>query len=278
MAAPSKFLFDDDFGDGPRKPAEPMITLAEHAVRLAEAETASHRRGYAQGQNDAQVEVDRRIAATLETIDKSLAAAATALQAIEARLECEAVDVAVAVARKLAPTLIAREPFAEIAALASDCFRQLVTAPHIVVRVNDTVYATAKEKLEEIARGCSFEGRLVVLAEADIAMGDCRIEWADGGINRDNTSAEAAIAEAVTGYVGARRSFAGPGPEMRRIRPDAPPAPAETTDTRVQDETHVQEELHEQHVAPPSVPDQAELPLPRGHELLMPSDNEFRRL
>src|SRR5581483_3529921 len=99
-----------------------------------------------------------------------------------------------AVARKLAPTLIAREPFAEIAALASDCFRQLVTAPHIVVRVNDTVYATAKEKLEEIARGCSFEGRLVVLAEADIAMGDCRIEWADGGINRDNTSAEAAIA------------------------------------------------------------------------------------
>jgi flagellar assembly protein FliH len=275
MSAPSKFLFDNDFGDGPRKPAEPMVTLAEHAVKLAEAEAASHKRGYAQGQNDAQVEVNRRIAATLDTIAKSIAAACTALQAIEARLECEAVDVAVAVARKLAPTLIAREPFAEISALASDCFRQLVTAPHIVVRVNDAVYATAKEKLEDIARSCSFEGRLVVLAEPEIATGDCRIEWADGGINRDNVSAEAAIAEAVTGYVGARRSFAGPGPEMRRSPAQPRPAPAATAETPVQQETP------EQHEAPPSVPDQPdqpELPLRTGHELLMPTEDDFRRL
>jgi flagellar assembly protein FliH len=276
MTAPSKFMFDNDFGDGPRKPAEPMITLAEHAVKLAEAETASQRRGYAQGENDAQVEVDRRIAATLDTIAKTMAAACTALQAIEARLECEAVDVAVAVARKLAPTLIAREPFAEISALASDCFRQLVTAPHIVVRVNDEVYGTAKEALENIARSCSFEGRLVVLAEPEIATGDCRIEWADGGINRDNASAEAAIAEAVTGYVAARSSFAGPGPEMRRS--PAPPRPAPTAAA----EPPTQPEAPEQHEAPPSVPDhpnQPELPLLRtGYEVLMPTENEFRRL
>jgi flagellar assembly protein FliH len=46
------------------------------------------------------------------------------------------------VARKLAPTLIAREPFAEILALASDCFRQLISAPHIVVRVGQQSSAT----------------------------------------------------------------------------------------------------------------------------------------
>ncbi|HUC52195.1 MAG TPA: FliH/SctL family protein [Xanthobacteraceae bacterium] len=275
MTAPSKFMFDNDFGDGPRKPTEPMITVAEHAAKLAEAETAGHKRGHAQGHNDAQVEINRRIAATLETIAKSIAAASAALQAIEARLECEAVEVAVAVARKLAPTLIAREPFAEISALASDCFRQLITAPHIVVRVNDAVYATAKEKLEDIARGCSFEGRLVVLAEPDIAAGDCRIEWADGGINRDNAGADAAITEAVAGYVGARRSAAGPAPEMRRSPLQSRPAPVVTAEAQ---ETREQHEPPEQHVAPPSVPDQPELPLPRGHELLMPSDDEFRRL
>ncbi len=111
-------------------------------------------------------------------------------------------------ARKLAPTLIAREPFAEIAALASDCFRHLVTAPHIAVRVNDALYAAAKEKLGDIVRARSFEGRLVVLAEPDIAPGDCRIEWADGGINRDSVAADAAISEAVIAYVSARRNFA----------------------------------------------------------------------
>jgi flagellar assembly protein FliH len=206
MSAATKFLFDTDFsGKAERKPAEPMITLAEHATKLAEAETAAHRRGFAQAQNDAGVESGRRTAAALERIAAGLAAATDALQVIETRLECEAVEVAVAVARKLAPALVAREPFAEVSALASECFRQLISSPHIAVRVNDALYAAAKEKLDEVARAKNFEGRLVVLAEPDIALGDCRIEWADGGINRDSAAADAAIGEAVTRYVGARR-------------------------------------------------------------------------
>jgi flagellar assembly protein FliH len=47
-----------------------------------------------------------------------------------------------------------------------------------------------------------------VLAEPDIAPGDCRIEWADGGINRDRGTAEAAIADAVGRYVSARLTLA----------------------------------------------------------------------
>jgi flagellar assembly protein FliH len=209
MSAPAKFLFDTDFGGNPEgKPAEPVIPLAEHAIKLAEAETAAHRRGYADAQNDAKAEADRRLAAALERIAGSLIVANDALNAIETRLECEAVDVAVAVARKLAPALVAREPFAEISALASACFKELITSPHIAVRVNDALYAAAKEKLDDIVRARSFEGRLVVLAEPDIAVGDCRIEWADGGINRDSAATEAIIADAVTGYVSARRTLA----------------------------------------------------------------------
>jgi flagellar assembly protein FliH len=207
MGAPTKFLFDVDFAGGADR--KPMLALAEHALKLAEAEAAAHRRGYADAQADAKVEADRRVAAALEHIAKGIADAGAALQAIETRLECEAVEVAVAVARKLAPALLAREPFAEIAALAADCFRQLVASPHIAVRVNDALYATAREKLDEIVRARGFEGRLVVLAEDDIALGDCRIEWADGGINRDDAATDAAIGEAVAGYLSARRSFAG---------------------------------------------------------------------
>jgi flagellar assembly protein FliH len=217
MSAPTKFLFDVDFAGGAdRKPAEPTITLAEHAVKVAEVETSAHRRGYAEAQADATVESNRRVAAAIERIGENLAEATNALNAIEARLECEAVEVAVAVARKLAPALIAGEPFAEIAALASGCFRELIAAPHIVVRVNDALYAAAREKLDDIMRAKSFEGRLVVLAEPDIAPGDCRIEWADGGINRDSATADAAISDAVAGYISARRAFAAAHEMLRR--------------------------------------------------------------
>jgi len=50
-----------------------------------------------------------------------------------------------------------------------------------------------------------FEGRLVVLAEPDIALGDCRIEWADGGVKRDSAATQAAIADAVARYIAGRR-------------------------------------------------------------------------
>jgi flagellar assembly protein FliH len=45
----------------------------------------------------------------------------------------------------------------------------------------------------------------VVLAEPDVAPGDCHIEWADGGIKRDRVATEAAVVDAVARYVAARR-------------------------------------------------------------------------
>jgi len=206
MAAQAKYLFDQDFA--PPNPADKPIAPSEHALKLAEAEEAARARGYPQGERDAQVEISRRIASTLESIATGIEAAAGALKAIEAKLECEAIEVAVAVARKLAPSLIEREPFAEISALASGCFRELVAAPHIVVRVNEGLYAASREKIDDIARAHAFAGRLVVLGEPNIAAGDCRIEWADGGVHRDTGAADRAIGEAVARYIIARRNFA----------------------------------------------------------------------
>jgi flagellar assembly protein FliH len=205
MRAPAKYLFDHDFaaaGSG-----KPSIALAEHA-RLKDAEAAGYSRGFAAAQAEAKTDAERRSAAALERIAAALEALDRSLAAVEARLETEAVEVAVAVARKLAPELVAREPFAKISALATNCFRHLVAAPHVVVRVNDSLQATAREKLDEIGRGRGRDSRLVVLAEPDIAPGDCRIEWADGGINRDSAATAAAIDEAVTRYINARLATA----------------------------------------------------------------------
>jgi len=120
-------------------------------------------------------------------------------------LEAEAVEVSVAVARKLAPELIAAEPLTEVVALAKRCFKELISAPHVVARVNDSLYASVRGPIEDVARARGYEGRLVVLGEPEIQIGDCRIEWADGGLTRDRGATEAAIAEMVGNYVAARR-------------------------------------------------------------------------
>jgi flagellar assembly protein FliH len=215
MAAQAKFLFDNDFGEGAgTKVAEPMV--AETALRAAieEAEARGYRNGLnaAEAKTAAQLktEAERRTAAAFERIAGALDALAASLKDAERRFEAESVEVAVAVARKLAPRLIAREPLAEIAALATECFSELLRAPHVVVRVNESLHAVAREKLEDVARSCGFDGRLVVLGEPDIAVGDCRIEWADGGLTRDRAATEATIADAVERYLGMRDGVFSP--------------------------------------------------------------------
>lgn len=205
MSAPVKFLFEDDFAAGHAgRAAKANVPLAAHEAALARAEAEAYRKGFAASED----KIGGRTAAACERIAQGVAGLAQDLGAIEAKLEAESVEVAFAVSRKLAPELIAAEPFGDIAALASACFRQLIAAPHVVIRVAESIYETAHKRLEDIARLHGFEGRLVVLAEPALALGDCRIEWADGGLARDRAATEATISEAVGRYVAARRATA----------------------------------------------------------------------
>jgi flagellar assembly protein FliH len=199
---PAKFLFDQDFAAAAE--VKPAIPLAVHNAQLQEAAASGYGRGFAA----AKAEAEQLAAATLERIATTLEDVKRGLGGVEARLETEAVDVAVAVAKKLAAALIEREPLAEISALAMDCFRHLVTAPHVVVRVNDAQHASVGKPIEEMVRARGLVSHLVVLAEPEIQTGDCRIEWADGGVNRDRSATEAAIDEAVSRYVKARLAAA----------------------------------------------------------------------
>jgi flagellar assembly protein FliH len=202
MAAPAKFLFDVDFS-APEKREKP-VTPAEIAAKIAEAEARAYRAGYDAAQREAKVESDRRAALALEEIGIAIKGIASRFASIETRMETEAVDVAVAVARKLCIELVAREPLGEIMALVSDCFSHLVSTPHLVVRINDGLYDAARTQIERLAAQAGFEGRLVILAEPTIATGDCRIEWADGGAVLDRAAIEAKISELVGRYMASR--------------------------------------------------------------------------
>jgi flagellar assembly protein FliH len=125
-------------------------------------------------------------------------------------METEAVDVAIAVARKLCGELVAAEPLGEIIGLVKDCFSHLVSTPHLVVRINDQLYEGAHERIERLAKQSGFEGRLVILAEPEVATGDCRIEWADGGVVLERAAIDAKIDELVARYM-ASRTGAAPG-------------------------------------------------------------------
>jgi flagellar assembly protein FliH len=207
MAAPAKFLFDMDFGV-PDKSRERPATPSEIAQKIASAEARAYRDGFDAGQREAKAESDRRTALALEEIRIGIQGIAARFSGIETRMETEAVDVAVAVARKLCSQLIAGEPLGEITGLVSDCFSQLVSTPHLVVRINEHLYEAARVQIERLAKQSGFEGRLVILAEPEIDTGDCKIEWADGGVVLERAAIEAKIDELVGRYMASRNQAA----------------------------------------------------------------------
>lgn len=214
MGAPAKFLFDLDFSEESASAAR-APSAHDIAEQINDAEQRGYRSGFAAGQAEAHADTQRRLMQALERISQSLDVITSGLVRIEDKVEAEAVGVAVATARKLATTLIAREPLAELTGLVSEVFREVRNVPHLVVRVHDSIYDSAKSQIEHLARNSGFEGRLIILAEPDLAPTDCSIEWADGGMTRDLHAVERRINELVDRYMAARdehgRQGATPG-------------------------------------------------------------------
>lgn len=208
-AAPVRFLFDLDFN----KPAQAkgaagpgFVELDAHEAALAEAEASAYRRGEAEGRRAAREAEAARLVAAVEALGARLAVAMSEADARAAASESESVALALAFARRLSAAAVARFPLAEIEAAAKECFAELRSAPHLAVRVAPDFVEAVKSELSAIAHERGFAGRLIVLGDPDVAEGDARLEWADGGVVRD----AAQVARAVEAAVGRRFSDLGP--------------------------------------------------------------------
>jgi flagellar assembly protein FliH len=197
---PVKFLFDDEFGANGR--VRSKLSLSEHEALLASAQEEGFRKGFAAAQAEMRAADQHRIAAASEKITDAMEMIAHQLTSLETRLESEAVEVAVSVARKLAPALIEREPLAEIEKLVVEIFGQIRAAPHVAGRLPTALVDGASAQLLKLAEERGYAGRLLILPDPELGPDDCKIEWADGGVVRERAAIEGRINEAVNRYLG----------------------------------------------------------------------------
>ncbi len=185
MTAARKFLFDTDFRD----PAGD----AKHQASLQDAERRGYAQGYEAGRLQAQGDAQARLADALQRVGDGVVMLVADLDARQEAAEAQAMDFAVALARKLAGEALRRQPLAPIAEAALAAFQLLRGVPHLVVRVHESLVEAVEPLIQRIARERGFEGRLVILGEPDLAPGDVRLEWADGGVVREQAAIEATV-------------------------------------------------------------------------------------
>ncbi|MCK2053342.1 FliH/SctL family protein [Methylobacterium sp. 37f] len=191
-----RFLFDTDFRPRPDNPA-----TVKEAAALAETVARAEAEGYARGLREGQAIAEQQIQARLSDAITRLGLAAAGLigqsDARDLSREDEAMDFAVALARKIAGEALDAQPLAAIGDAARAALQHLRGVPHLVVRVHESLVDDSEALVKRLARERGFEGRLVVLGEPDLAPGDARMEWADGGVVRDRARIEAAVLSAI---------------------------------------------------------------------------------
>jgi flagellar assembly protein FliH len=192
MTKAHRFLFERDFRD-PHASGD-----AKHGAELRAAEERGFARGTLDGRRSAEAGIEARVAAALETIAAASNALLSRADAHGAEVESDGIAFALALGRKLAGEALEAQPLAAIAQAASGAFQHLRGVPHLVVRVHDSVVEPVEKLIRRLAAERGFDGRIVVLGEPEIRPHDVRLEWADGGIVRDQARVEAAAAEALS--------------------------------------------------------------------------------
>jgi flagellar assembly protein FliH len=208
MVATARYLFDLDFDADKRKqeeePVEPMMTVFEHEAQMAALERRVREEAHASGHRQAMDEGADALAQETRRLTTVVEAMITRLDTEIGLREERAVRLAISAAKKLARRLMENQPVDEVEQLFRACLAPQFDASHLVVRMHADHVEPIREKLEALATQQGFEGRLVFLGEEDLAPGDARIEWVDGGLARSQKDLEAAIDSLVEGYMAAR--------------------------------------------------------------------------
>ena len=192
------FLFDTYFGR-PRGPSPADAEALARAEAEREAgEAAAYARGLQDGRAEAALQEQARLADALTRVGLAAAGLLNQSDARDGEREAQALAFAEALARRIAGEALDARPLAAVEEAARSALRHLRGVPHLVLRVNETLVDEAETLMRRLSREHGFEGRLVVLGEPDMAPGDARLEWADGGVVRERARIEAAVEAALS--------------------------------------------------------------------------------
>lgn len=175
----------------PTEPPPPAPTYTED--ELATAREHAYEQGHQAGLQEAEMNSSRMAALAQAAVAAKLGEIGKRHAEASDEIARDAVRTAIAVMRKLLPDYLRRHAVDEIEALVSECVAHVLDEPRLTVRVAEPIADAMRERLERAVQQVGFEGRLLVTGDPRLPPGDCRVEWGDGGAERDGARLMAEI-------------------------------------------------------------------------------------
>ncbi|WP_119422792.1 FliH/SctL family protein [Desertibaculum subflavum] len=205
MSAAVKYLFERSFEPQRSASAKMQFDAFDddqrfRAADLAAAQEAAFAEGRMAGLAEAKAGVEATAAAALEHLAASMETLFADRDAAIEALRHGAAQVAVATAQRFAAAVLAQFPGTEVEALLRQALPELEGQARIAVRLSPAALAALAPRLERIAEAAGFGGRIDLVADAARGDQDCTIEWAGGGVERDEGRIARAIEAALTSF------------------------------------------------------------------------------
>lgn len=246
------YLFDVDFDALPKKPVKP--SEAELQARAAPTFTEEELKrecdkaweeGRQEGLAQSNAGFEHQIAETLSKIDDKFSALDAAQRKTNERIAQSAVRLAAAIAAKVAPEYARENGLAEIEAFVAQCLSNLFGDVEVAIRVPAVLAEDLTERLPPLAKRRGLENGVRIIADPDMAPTDCRIDWTDGGAERNGANLLASIDDIVEKFLDHSRE--------QDIATADVPEPATTTEPNA-DATPLAPVSAEENAPPPATP------------------------
>lgn len=205
MSSNSRFLFENEFASA---------TLPQEVVKKAEllpavyteeqyqaAISSAFEDGRRQGDQTVRDEWNDADNALLETINQQVGSLNESQSQAHSNVKAEAAKIALMAARKLAAALIDKSAITEIHQLVDDCLRDLIEEPRVVLRASEQICEDMKSRIDLLTQNSGFQGQLILLPDDRLSGADCRVEWADGGAQRNEAEITDKLSAIVDRYV-----------------------------------------------------------------------------
>lgn len=185
-----KFTFDDDF-DG-------------HGSSMSQRKLEDMRReAYDAGRAEALAGLEQNCEVMLRNLASAAQTLTTRHHEQITLMNKETAKLAYSIIEKLAPATAANTPLSEIELLVENCLKNSPLEPRLVIRVDDGLLPLLQDKIKDLQKNSEYPGQIVLIAEQMTHVSDCRVEWANGGVERDFDALMKTIGETVQMFIDA---------------------------------------------------------------------------
>jgi len=218
MEARKPYTFDQSFDaaalkEEVEKRTAPTFTEAD----VAAAKEAAYQQGLVEGRAAAAKEVNEQQVTMLQHMEKLLERVSGDVWKVFGQQKQAASDIALTIARKLVPDYVKKHGLQELTSSIEHCVAEMIHEPRLVLRVPDAQFDFMSKEINTIAEKLGYAGKIIVLADNTMGEHDCRLEWADGGMEKNLSFTWSEIERQVS-----RHGPITPPPVMPSPPPEAP--------------------------------------------------------